>query len=116
MTDKDEIIASLTKERDDARLAAKMHLRTVEVATACLHGMPQPEQAKPTDLLAAEFQLVTKNGGTELWLEFKNGAVCLNNIANERGPITRKAMCAAIERHLTAPHGESDKTVGSDHG
>ena len=31
-------IEQLTQERDDARLAAKMHLRTVECQGACLHG------------------------------------------------------------------------------
>lgn len=73
MQTKDEIIASLTKERNDARLAVKMHLRTVELQQGCLHGTAekltecrhcgfyvalnrapadstaQPEQAKPPE-------------------------------------------------------------------
>ena len=56
------------------------------------------QEAKPTE--AREFQIVSKNNGTEAWLTFKNGAVSLNNIAHQLGPITKQAMGNAIIRFL----------------
>lgn len=46
--------------------------------------------------------LVAKADNTQLWLSFKNGMVCLNNIAEDCGPITSRAMKAAIADYLTA--------------
>ena len=49
--------------------------------------------------------LVKKNNNTEIWLRFKGekdpvAAICLNNIALQRGPIVKKAMLEAIAKEL----------------
>jgi hypothetical protein len=70
-------------------------------AAAPVSGQAAQEQAVsvPSDI----FTLVKRKDDTEVWLQFDGGMVCLNNIANERGPITRGNMARAIQRFLTAP-------------
>lgn len=71
----------------------------------------QPEQAKPTDWQMVRMTL--ECGDAKQVMLLSRSAMALSKV--KMIGLHAERMLDSIERHLTAPHGESDKTVGSDH-